>query len=92
MLMESQEIGDNYFAIGDSDQSSQGQQQTPLNPETVEKNKNYLKAMDNFQVSLGSLTHTHVQNVHKHLPLLPWLCTLITVAIIYLLWHVLSKI
>jgi hypothetical protein len=46
--VESQEIGDNYFAIGPSEQS---QQQTPLNPETVERNKNYLKAMDNFQVS-----------------------------------------
>ena len=49
--MELQEIGDNYFAIGPSEQSSQEQQQTPLNPETIERNKNYLKAMDNFQVS-----------------------------------------
>lgn len=42
------EDGDNYSAIGPSEQS---QQQTPLNPETIERNKNYLKAMDNFQVS-----------------------------------------
>ena len=50
-LEESQDIGDNYFAIGPTKHSSQGQQQTPLNPETIERNKNYLKAMDNFQVS-----------------------------------------
>lgn len=68
-LVESQEIGDNYFAIGQSDQSSQGQQQTPLNPETIERNKNYLKAMDNFQVSwalslsLSPHSHTHI-DVH----------------------------
>lgn len=47
-LVESEDIGDNYFAISPSEQS---QQQTPLNPETIERNKNYLKAMDNFQVS-----------------------------------------
>lgn len=65
-LEESQEFGDNYFAIGHSDQSLQGQQQTPLNPETIERNKNYLKAMDNFQVRWAlsplpvfPLAHTH---------------------------------
>lgn len=51
-LTESQEIGDNYFAIGHSEQSQQGQQQAALNPETIEKNKSFLKSMDNFQVSV----------------------------------------
>lgn len=51
VLTVSQEIGDNYFTLGNSDQPSPGQHQTPLNPEAVEKNKKYLKAMDNFQVS-----------------------------------------
>ena len=51
-LEEYQDIGDNYTAIGPSEQS---QQQTSLNPETIERNKNYLKAMDNFQVSWAHL-------------------------------------
>ena len=74
-LMESQEIGDNYFAIGHSDQSSQGQgqgqQQAPLNPETIEKNKSYLKSLDNFQVGVNytytfAHTYTWTPRIHIH--------------------------
>ena len=65
-LVESQDIGENYFAIGPSEPSLQGQQQTPLNPETIERNKNYLKAMDNFQVSWGSLSPSTLTPAHIH--------------------------
>ena len=61
-LEEYQDIGDNYFAIGPSEQS---QQQTPLNPETIERNKNYLKAMDNFQVSWAHLMCTCTSTRHN---------------------------